>query len=111
MNRKTSAIIATTIAAILIAPGIGAVYAEGAYLGNVGPLGQTGQHTLEEALKLQKERVDIALQSADKGSGTPFLALDGALGASLVSGAVFGGVAAAFFVKGRGGRYVAPGTG
>jgi len=111
MTRKTSVIIATTMAAILIAPTIGAAYAEGAYLGNVGDYGETGKNTLEEALRLQKERVDVALQSPDRGSGTPFLAWDGALGASLVSGAVFGGVAAAFFVKSRGGRYVAPGTG
>ncbi len=111
MTGKIPAIAAVTIAAILIMPGIGAAFAEGVYLGNTGSQDYAGAYTLEEALKLQRERVELAQQSPDKGSGTPLLVLDGALGASLVSGAVFGVISAAFFVKSRRGRYVAPGLG
>jgi hypothetical protein len=81
------------------------------YMGNVGPEGQTGSHTLEEALKLSQERVVKASQSQELGSGTPFLALDGAIGASLVSAGIFGGMATAFFVKSKGGKYTAFGMG
>ncbi|TBR24951.1 MAG: hypothetical protein EPO63_02890 [Candidatus Nitrosotenuis sp.] len=45
------------------------------------------------------------------GSGTPYFAADGVLGASAISAMVFGGIAATFFLMGRHGRYVAVGRG
>ncbi|MGI0056748.1 MAG: hypothetical protein ACREAK_05165 [Nitrosarchaeum sp.] len=112
MNKKTSTIIVGTVTAILLIPGTSMVYAEFApYLGNVGQKGQTGSYTLEEVLKLSQERVVKANENRGLGSGTPILALDGAIGASIVSAGVFGGIATAFFVKGKGGRYAAPGRG
>lgn len=45
------------------------------------------------------------------GSGTPFLAPDGVLGASAIAASIFGGIAAMFFIRGRHGRYVAQGRG
>ena len=109
MNKKTSVIILGAMTMVLLTPGMNMVYAQ--YLGNVGSEGQTGSHTLEEALKLSQARVAIVAKSPGVGSGTPLLALDGAIGASLVSAGVFGGIATTFFVKSRGGRYAAPGMG
>ncbi|MBM3905908.1 MAG: hypothetical protein FJ354_04400 [Thaumarchaeota archaeon] len=82
------------------------------YMGNVdSESGATGSNTLEEALKLQKERVTSAAENPATGSGTPYLAADGVLGASAIAAAVFGGIAAAFFFKSRTGRYAAQGRG
>lgn len=81
------------------------------YMGNVGEGGQTGAGTLEETLKLARDRVEYAEQYPATGSGTPYLAADGVLGASAIAGAVFGGIAAAFFLRARSGRYAAQGRG
>jgi len=82
------------------------------YMGNVDQeSGATGKNTLEEALKLQRERVTSASENPATGSGTPYLAADGVLGASAISAAVFGGIAAAFFFRARTGRYAAQGRG
>lgn len=81
------------------------------YMGNVDPAGKTGKNTLEEALKLQRARVESAKSNPSTGSGTPYLAADGVLGASAIAAAVFGGIAAAFFIRGRSGRYAAQGRG
>lgn len=81
------------------------------YFGNVGDEGQTGARTLEEALKLQEARVVSAQQDDAIGSGTPILDADGVAGAAIIAGAVFGGIAGSFFIKGRSGRYAAMGRG
>ena len=82
------------------------------YMGNVDQSsGKTGKNTLEEALKLQRERVESAKSNPSTGSGTPYLAADGVLGASAIAAAIFGGIAAAFFIRGRSGRYAAQGRG
>lgn len=87
------------------------VFAQSTYLGNVDPTGKAGSNTLEETLALQKARVDYAAENPATGSGTPYLAADGVLGASAVAAAVFGGIAAAFFFRARSGRYAAQGRG
>ena len=82
------------------------------YMGNVDQSsGKTGKNTLEEALKLQRERVESAKTNPGTGSGTPYLAADGVLGASAIAAAVFGGIAAAFFFRARTGKYAAQGRG
>ena len=112
MNKKISTIVLGAMTMVLLTPGMSMVYAQYTpYLGNVGSEGQTGSYTLEEALKLSQARVVKANDSPELGSGTPFLALDGAIGASLVSAGVFGGIATAFFVKSKGGKYAVPGRG
>ena len=50
-------------------------------------------------------------ENPNTGSGTPMFAVDGALGAIVLSTGVFGGVAASFFVRGRKGKYAAMGRG
>ncbi len=110
MTRKTSAIIAVILSVMLIPSVTSVVYAQ-AYLGNVGPNGETGVNTLEQTLKLAHDKIKAVQENPGMGSGTPYLALDGALGASLVTAGVFGGVTLAFALKARGGKYVAPGMG
>lgn len=81
------------------------------YLGNVGQGGETGQNTLEETLELAKRRIEAAENNPASGSGTPYLDANGVLGASVIAGAVFGGIAGAFFVRARSGKYAAMGRG
>jgi len=81
------------------------------YMGNVGSEGQTGSYTLEEALDIQRRRVEAAEANPASGSGTPYLDANGVVGASVIAGAVFGGIAGAFFLRGRSGKYAAMGRG
>ncbi len=81
------------------------------YMGNVGSGGETGSFTLEEALEIQARRVQAAEANPASGSGTPYLDASGVGGAAVVSAAIFGGIAGAFFLKGRSGKYAAMGRG
>ena len=81
------------------------------YMGNVGPEGQTGKYTLEEALELQRRRIELIEQYPDAGSGTPVMSADGIFGAAAITAAIFGGIAGALFLKGRQGKYAAMGRG
>ena len=81
------------------------------YMGNVGDSGETGAYTLEEALEIQRRRIEAAEANPASGSGTPYLDASGVVGASIIAGAVFGGIAAAFFIRGRSGKYAAMGRG
>jgi len=74
-------------------------------------LGADGGITLEEHLELATRKVEKAEANPATGSGTPYLDADGVLGASLIAGAIFGGIATAFFVRGKSGRYAAYGRG
>ena len=64
-----------------------------------------GATTLEEQLELAKRKVAAAEKNPATGSGTPYLDASGVVGASAIAGAVFGGIAIAFVVKGRSGRF------
>jgi len=81
------------------------------YMGNVGSQGETGSYTLEEALELQRRRIESAEANPAAGSGTPVLGADGIFGAAAISAAVFGGMAGALFLRGRSGKYAAMGRG
>ena len=81
------------------------------YMGNVGSQGETGKYTLEEALELQRRRIELVEQYPDAGSGTPVMSADGVFGAAAISALVFGGIAGALFLKGRQGKYAAMGRG
>jgi len=74
-------------------------------------LGATDGITLEEHLALAERKVAYADANPATGSGTPYMDASGVLGASVIAGAIFGGIATAFFVKGRSGRYAAYGRG
>ncbi len=81
------------------------------YMGNVGSQGETGSYTLEEALELQRRRIESAEANPAAGSGTPVLSADGVFGAAAISAAVFGGIAGALFLRSRQGKYAAMGRG
>lgn len=81
------------------------------YMGNVGSAGETGTYTLEEALELQRRRIESANANPGAGSGTPVLSADGVFGAAAISAAIFGGMAGALFLRGRSGKYAAMGRG
>ncbi len=81
------------------------------YMGNVGEGGETGKFTLEEALDLQRQRVESATNNPGAGSGTPVIDAAGVGGAAIITAAVLGGISGAFFLKGRTGKYAAMGRG
>ena len=74
-------------------------------------LGAEGGITLEDHLELATRKVEKAEANPATGAGTPYLDASGVLGASLIAGAIFGGIATAFFVRGKSGRYAAYGRG
>ncbi len=57
--------------------------------------------TLEEQLKLARERVEEVKAHPGQGSGTPYLNPDGVIGATIISGAIFGGIFVAFVVRAK----------
>ncbi len=81
------------------------------YMGNVGSAGETGTYTLEEALELQRRRIESAEANPGSGSGTPVLSADGIFGAAAITAAVFGAMSGALFLKGKQGKYAAMGRG
>ena len=89
--------------------GLDLAYAQ--YMGNVGEAGETGKFTLEETLELAKRRVEATRDNPQSGSGTPVLSAEGILGATAITGAVFGGIAGALFFRAKSGKYVAQGRG
>ena len=54
---------------------------------------------------------EIATQPDAFGSGTPYFAADGILGASVLSAGIFGGMAMMLFIRGKKGKYAAMGRG
>ena len=101
--------VAAIFSTMLVPSAMDVAYAQ--YLGNVGQGGETGKYTLEEALQIQAARIASAEANPGAGSGTPYLDAGGVVGAAVIAGAVFGGIAAAFFIRGKSGKYAAMGRG
>ncbi|WKT58136.1 hypothetical protein QVH35_01035 [Candidatus Nitrosotenuis chungbukensis] len=78
MNKALLGASILAIAAISVSLMTSQAFAQ--YMGSVDQTGKTGKNTLEETLKLAKERVDWAKANPSTGSGTPYLAADGVLG-------------------------------
>jgi hypothetical protein len=57
--------------------------------------------TLEQELELARKKVEIVKEHPGQGSGTPFLDANGVIGASIISGAIFGGIFVTFVVRAR----------
>ena len=104
---NTTMILSVSIMAICAIGTISMVPVALAYSG----LGAEGGITLEEHLELATRKVEKAEANPATGSGTPYRDASGVLGASLIAGAIFGGIATAFFVRGKSGRYAAYGRG
>ena len=104
MSGKKTIVMTGVMLSLLILPSVSNL-AFAQYLPTPGTTG------LDDILKLSQEKVRIAQENPGTGSGTPMFALDGVLGALVLSTGVFGGVAAAFFVMGRKGKYAPMGRG
>ena len=103
MSEKKIIIVAGVIFSILILPSASLAFAQ-----YIPSQGQTG---LGDYIELSKDKVRLANENPHTGSGTPMFALEGVLGAMVLSTGVFGGIATAFFVRGRKGKYAAIGRG
>jgi hypothetical protein len=57
--------------------------------------------TLEQELELARKKVEIVKEHPGEGSGTPYLNANGVIGASLISGAIFGGIFVTFVARAR----------
>ncbi len=66
---------------------------------------------LYQRMENSKDKVEIATKEGAVGSGTPYFAADGVLGASLLSAGIFGGIAGMLFIRGKKGKYAAMGRG
>jgi len=98
--------------AVAISMGVTPAFAQ--YMGSGGTGNQDGGHpsmSLEHTLELAAAKVQYAHDNPAAGSGTPYLAADGVIGASAIAAAIFGGIAGAFFIRGRSGKYAAQGRG
>jgi hypothetical protein len=96
---------AVLMAAAFILPGIQTANAQ--YTGGGGEGTTSG--SIEEQLKLAREKTSLAEQEGAYGSGTSMLSgtLDNTILFILILVVIFGGVAGAFFVKSRGARRAA----
>jgi hypothetical protein len=104
MNKPIS--LATVTIALLM--GVAFVFpaVQTAYGQYINPQATPGGSGVEEQLKLSQEKVSNAKQSGAYGSGTAMLGgnVNETIIMIAILAAIFGGVAAAFFVKGRAGR-------
>lgn len=103
-------VILATMLVLVLGPSLTSL-ASAQYFGNPADDGSTGVGTLEEAVKLANEKVVYADKYESQGSGTPYFAADGVIGATGITAGIFGGIAAMFFVRARNGKYAAPGRG
>lgn len=104
MTGKKTTIVTGVMFSILILPSVSSV----AFAQYLTTDGQTG---LDDYLQLTQDRVALANDHPKPGSGTPIFAVDGVLGALILSTGIFGGVGATFFIRGRQGKYAAIGRG
>jgi len=65
------------------------------------PQGSNTGMTLEQDLKLARERIEEVKAHPGEGSGTPYLSASGVVGATIISGAIFGGIFVAFVVRAK----------
>jgi hypothetical protein len=93
---KTPIIIGTALLALFVASS----FAPLAAAQNPG-YGGGSQPTLEDDLKVARARILAVQANPHAGSGTPYLDANGVIGASIISGAVFGGIFVAFVVRAK----------
>jgi hypothetical protein len=90
---KTPIIIGTVLLALFVvttfAPFAAAQYTPGGGLG------------LEQELALARAKVAEAQSNPHAGSGTPYLDANGVVGATIISGGIFGGIFIAFVAKAK----------
>ena len=101
--------------AVIISLSTAPAFAQYMGQGGTGGSGEGGvsypKMSLEDTLELAKRKVEYAENNPSSGSGTPYMNADWVLGASAIAAAIFGGIAGAFFFRGRSGKYAAQGRG
>ena len=101
--------------AVIISLSTAPAFAQYMGQGGTGGSGEGGvsypKMSLEDTLELAKRKVEYAGDNPGAGSGTPYMDADGVLGASAIAAAIFGGIAGAFFFRGRSGKNAAQGRG
>jgi hypothetical protein len=95
-HMKTPIIIGTVLLALFVVTTF-APFAAAQYAG----VGGGGGTTLEEQLALARAKVTAVQNNPHAGSGTPYLDANGVVGASVISGGIFGGIFIAFVVKAK----------
>ncbi len=99
MNKAYSMIAAFSLVlgAVVLLPALNVAFAQ------YGSAGNTGGITLEEQLKLAKEKLNNAQQAGAYGSGTSMFGynLDNTMIMIIIIAVVFGAISAAFFAMGR----------
>ncbi len=99
MNKAYSMIAAFSLVlgAMILLPALNLAFAQ------YGSAGNTGGITLEEQLKLAKEKLANAQQAGAYGSGTSMFGynLDNTMIMIIIIAVVFGAISAAFFTMGR----------
>jgi hypothetical protein len=102
MNKAHSmmAAFSLVIGAMILLPALNIAFAQ------YGSAGNTGGVTLEEQLKLAKEKISNAQQAGAYGSGTSMFgySLDNTMIMIIVIAVVFGSISAAFFAMGTRGK-------
>jgi hypothetical protein len=93
---KTPIIVGTVLLALFVASTF-APFAAAQYAG----VGGGGQTTLEDQLKLARSKIQAVQNNPHAGSGTPYLDANGVVGASIISGGIFGGIFIAFVIKAK----------
>lgn len=84
---------------ILLAVLMSAVLPQLAFAQQYGPYNPGNTMTLEQELDLAKKKVEMVKEHPGDGSGTPYLDANGVVGASIISGAIFGGIFVAFVIR------------
>ena len=108
----TKVLLAATLLSVLFFGAMGAAsIAFAQYMGNAGGSGEPGADMIKDnlSIRLGVGITERAAQNPDRGLS--YLDADGAVGVSVAMGAVFGGAAGAFFLRGRSGKYAAVGRG
>ena len=62
---------------------------------------QGNSMTVEQEIELAKKKVELVKEHPGDGSGTPYLDANGVVGASIISGAIFGGIFLTFVVRAK----------
>lgn len=62
---------------------------------------QGNSMTVEQEIELAKKKVELVKAHPGDGSGTPYLDANGVVGASIISGAIFGGIFLTFVVRAK----------
>lgn len=86
---------------ILLAVLLSAVLPQLAFAQQYAGYNQGNTMTLEQELDLAKKKVEMVKTHPGEGSGTPYLDANGVVGSSIISGAIFGGIFAAFVMRAK----------